>query len=676
MRKYEYNIHNLDCAHCAKRIEDGLNKKEDFKNVLVNFNTCKLSFASNKEFSLKEMNEEVKKIDADAYLTKDEKDETKNGYHLSILIIGTVLGLLAYFIELPDIIKYILYGISYLLLLHRTIINAAKLLIKGKTIDENLLIMISCIGALLIGEPLEGMMVIILYSIGKILEGKALNNSRKSIKDLMNLKEPYANLKKGHDIITIKVEDVKVKDILVIKKGEKIPVDGKIIKGETHLDTSSLTGEAKPLMVKVGDNVLSGSINNSDIIEIEAINTYENSAVAKILELLDSATNKKAKTETIISKVSKYYTPIILLLAILVVIVLPLFDVPFKDSLYRGLTFLVVSCPCAIAISVPLSYFTGIGASSKHGILIKGSNYLDNLSNAKNIIFDKTGTLTTGSFEVSDIIIEDKNYSKEDIINILCLGESLSNHPIAKSILKLSTNKIDNQNVKKYKEIEGLGICFTINKKKVKIGSSTFCECASDEFIHLNIDNKHVATIILDDGIKEKAKETICTLKKDNIKTWMFTGDKRKNAIKIGKELNIDEIKYEMLPQDKFKAFEDVQKSGLTIFVGDGVNDAPVLKRSDIGISMGGVGADSSIEASDIVIMQDDLDNIPLAIDISKYTKYIINQNLILAILTKLIVLILSTIGLANMWLAVFADTGVTLLTILNTLRILRKYSK
>ena len=362
-----------------------------------------------------------------------------------------------------------------------------------------------------------------------------------------------------------------------------------------------------------------------------------------------------------------------MILAILLVIILPIFNVPLIDSIYRGLTFLVISCPCAIAISVPLSYFTGIGVASSNGILIKGSNYLDALSFAKNIIFDKTGTLTNGTFNVTKIDILDKSYSKEEVIKILVKGESYSNHPIAKSILKLTDEKIDNKDIKNYKEIDGKGITFELDGKKISIGNKNLCDCDEDAILHLNIDSKHVASITINDGIKDSAKETIDELKKLNIKTYMFTGDKKDIALNIGKKLDIDEIKYEMLPTDKFEQFEKIANSGITIFVGDGINDAPVLKRADIGISMGNVGTDSAIEASDIVLMNDDLDKILKVINISKITKHIIKQNLFFAILVKVVILLLSVFGLANMWLAVFADTGVTLLTILNTLRIMKK---
>ena len=680
MKRYKYNINNLDCANCARKIEEMLNNNTNFNNAVVNFSTCKISYESDKDYTLEELNTLIKSVEPDAYITLNEEVEesTSKEYYLSILIIALVVGLLGYFLPLPKIVKIILYLISYSLLLYKTSINAIKLLKKGSGINENALITVSCIGALLIGEVLEGMMVITLYTIGKILEEKAINNSRKSIKDLLDIKEPFAYLIDGKKIVEIPVEEVKKDDVLVVKKGEKVPVDGVIIKGSSSLDTSALTGESELVRVNVSDEVLSGSINLGDVLEIKATNTFSNSTVAKILDLLESATDKKTKTENMVTKFSKVYTPIIIGLAILITIILPLiFKVPFKTSLYRALTFLVISCPCAIAISVPLSYFTGIGTASKKGILVKGSNYLDNLSNTTSIIFDKTGTLTNGTFNVEKIEVLDDKYSKEEITDILIKGESLSNHPIAKSILKLKKGKIDNSDVLDYKEIEGNGISFKLNKKNVLIGNSKLCGCDIDTDLHLNINGKHVASVVINDGIKENAKETINKLKNSNIKTYMFTGDKKAVALNIGKKLGLDEIKYEMLPQDKFKAFEKVSdNSEVTIFVGDGINDAPVLRRADIGISMGGVGSDSAIEASDIVLMSDELSRIPLAINISKYTKRIIKENLIFAMSVKVVILLLSIFGYANMWLAVFADTGVTLLTILNTLRIMNKFKK
>ena len=678
MKKYKYNINNLDCANCARKVEESLNENKDFKNVIVNFNTKKLIYGSDKEFTLPELNKLVKEVEPDAFIT-DEEVNIKKEYHFSILVIAVIIGLIGYFVKMPTYLKWILYVISYSMLLYRCIINSLKLLIKSKTINENLLITVSCLGALSLGNVLEGIMVITLYTIGKILEEKAINNSRNSIKDLMDLTDKTVNIKVGKEVKNILVEDVKVGDILLVKKGEKIGVDGIIKSGASSIDSSALTGESEPVIIKEGDKVLSGSINLGDIILVEATSTFEDSTVSKILEMLESATDKKTKTETIVSKGSKIYTPVVLVLSILVMLVLPLFGVSVSSSIYRGLTFLVISCPCAIAISVPLSYFTGIGVCSKNGILVKGSNYLDSLSSAKNIIFDKTGTLTNGTFKVTNIDIKDEDltdeYNKDDIMEILLMGESLSNHPIAKSIMSISNRNVDNSKIKNFKEISGKGIAFQLDDKQVSIGNNKIDECKEIASIHMHINRKHVASIFIKDGIKKNTSTVIKSLQKNDIKTYMFTGDKKDIALEIGEILGIDEIKYEMLPTDKFKAYEKVEESGPTIFVGDGINDAPVLKRSSVGISMGGVGSDQAIEASDIVIVNDDLNKIPLGINISKYTKHIIKENLIFAISIKVVILVLSVLGLASMWLAVFADTGVTLLTILNTLRIIKKFN-
>lgn len=677
MSKYKYKINNLDCANCAREIEESLNKNENFKNVKVNFSTMMISYETDKDISIESVNKLIKSVEPDAYISSEE-NENKKEYHLSILIIGIIFGLLGSYLNVSSTIKLIFLVIAYILLLYKVAINAFKIFVHGKSINENALILISCIGAFILGEAMEGMMVIVLYTIGKILEEKAINNSRKSIKDLMDIKSIYANKKEGNKTITINVEDVNIGDILIVKKGEKVPVDGVVIKGSSYLDTSSITGESESTKVKVQDKVLSGFINLEDVLEIKATSTFENSTVAKVLELLENATDKKAKTETIISKISKIYTPVVLLLALIVGVFLPIIgSVTYSQSIYRALTFLVISCPCAIAISVPLSYFTGIGAASKNGILIKGSNFLDNLGNITGIIFDKTGTLTNGSFKVNDIKIDDDKYSKDDVINYLVMGETFSNHPIAKSILKLTNKKIDTSKVKNFKETTGKGVSYEIGNKKVIIGSKKVCSCDKDGTLHLNINGIHIATVDIDDGIKPEAKKVIAKLKNLNIKTYMFTGDKKLSALEIGKKLGIDEINYEMLPQEKFAHYEKVHENEKVLaFVGDGVNDAPTLKRADIGISMGGVGTDSAIEASDVVLMSDDLEKIPLAINISKYTKMVIKENLIFAMSVKIAILSLSIFGLANMWFAVFADTGVTLITILNTLRILKKFSK
>lgn len=674
MRKYRYNINNLDCANCAREIEQMLNKHPQINNAVVNFSTSKVSFESDESFSMDDVNVMIKKVEPDAFLT-NEKNNAPKEYHIWTLILGIVLGVLGSKINnayVGNIVSILAYG----LLLYRPIINACKTLVKSRSINENMLITVSCIGAYLVGQKMEGIMVIALYTIGKILEEKAVNNSRKSIGDLISIKQNYANKKVNGVIEEVDVNEINIGDTLVVKKGEKIPVDSVVVSGKTQLDTSMLTGESELVNAIAGDEVLSGTINMGDTIEIKSKNTFSDSTVSRILNLLKDATDKKTKTETFISKASKIYTPAVLLLAVLVAVFLPvLFRVNLSDSIYRALTFLVISCPCAIAISVPLSYFSGIGIASKNGILIKGSNYLDNLSKVKNIIFDKTGTLTNGEFKVTGIEIFDNEYTKEDIIEIITKGESLSNHPIAKSILKLKQGPIDNGAVEDFKEMEGKGVSYTLDGKNIIIGTQKVCNCDELAILHLNIDGRHVASIDIDDGIKESAFSAIQNLKKNKIKTYMFTGDKKEVALEVGKRLGIDEIKYEMLPTNKYAEYEKVANKGeITVFAGDGINDAPVLKRADIGISMGNVGSESAIEASDIVLMSGDISKIPLSINISKYTGSIIKQNLIFAMTVKVAILALSVLGLANMWFAVFADTGVTLLTILNTLRIMNKF--
>lgn len=670
MKKYKYNINNLDCANCARKVEEELNKNDKLNNVIVNFSTSIISYETD-SFSKEDVLKIINKFEPDVTLT-EKKQEKK--YKFKYLLIGVLIGILGCFIN--NIIGIILMLVGYVVLLYNPFIKGIKILKNNKSIDENALIVISCIGAFIIGERLEGLMVVALYMIGKILEEKAVNNTRHSIESLVSIKQDYGNKKIDNKYKKVNIEEIQIDDILLIKKGEKIPVDGIVIKGHTSIDQSAITGEADLVKVKEYDDILSGSINMGDVIEIKVTKTYENSTVSKILNLVSEATDKKAKTETFVSKASKIYTPIVLILAIIITLLLPiLFNISYLDSIYRGLTFLVISCPCAIAISVPLSYFTAIGVASKNGILIKGSNYLDNLIHVNKIIFDKTGTITSGSFEVEKIEIIDKTYTKEQVIDILVKGESLSNHPIATSILKLSNKTINTNDIKDFQEVSGKGIKFKLNDDQIYIGSKKDCNCEYSSDIHLNINNKHVASIYINDGIKKESKECIRYLKQNNIKTYMFTGDKKETAKEVGKIIDIDYIKSEMLPQDKYNCYEEVEKlNDVVVFVGDGINDAPVLKRATIGISMGSKGSDSAIEASDIVIMNDKLNSIVIVHKISKYTKNIIIQNLVFALGIKIIILLLSAIGIATMWFAVFADTGVTLITILNTLRILKKF--
>ena len=696
MKKYEYEIAGLDCAACANEIQEGLNKNPEIKNANVNFAKMKLTYETD-TLSKEEIEKIVQGIEPEVELLevnskskdlKNEKAQKENRkklwLHILRLVIGAIVAGIGLYVPMPKVASTILIVLGYAILLFKTVKNAVKLLFKSKTINENLLITISCIGAYLVGKSSEGLMVIILYEIGKILEEKAINKTRKSISDLMDIKPEYANLKKGDEIEIVEPSEVKVGDIVVAKQGEKIPLDGVVVKGTASLNTASLTGESKPQDVAENDIVLSGSIVLEGLLEIKVTEKYENSTVSKILELVENATDKKAKTETFVNKAAKIYTPIVIGIAILVGIFLPLIsNVTYggeNGSIYRALIFLVISCPCAIAISVPLCYFSGIGKSSKEGILIKGSDYLDELKDVKEIVFDKTGTLTKGQFGISKIEVYSDKYVENDVLKYVVWGESYSNHPIAKSIVRNAQN-VETKKVENYEEITGKGIKYNIDGKTVLAGNSSLVgkedEVAESTKIYLKIDDELVGEILLKDEAKHGTKEAIQALNSRGIVTKMFTGDNKKAAKQIAEELGISEFAAEMLPDQKYSELEkELEKykgtNGKVAFVGDGINDSPVLARADVGISMGGVGSGSAIEASDIVVMTDSIDRIDCAIDISKKTSKIIKQNLIFSIGVKIIVLVLSVFGVANMLEAVFADVGATLITVLNSLRILK----
>lgn len=696
MKKYEYEIAGLDCTACANEIQEGLNKNPEIKNANVNFAKMKLTYETDTlskegiEKIVQSIEPEVELLEANSKSKdlKNEKAQKENRKKLWLhnlrLVIGAIAAGVGLYVPMPQIASTIFIVLGYAILLFKTAKNAVKLLFKSKTINENLLITISCIGAYLVGKSSEGLMVIILYEIGKILEEKAINKTRKSISDLMDIKPEYANLKKGDEIEIVEPSEVKVGDIVVAKQGEKIPLDGVVVKGTASLNTASLTGESKPQDVDENDIVLSGSIVLEGLLEIKVTEKYENSTVSKILELVENATDKKAKTETFVNKAAKIYTPIVIGIAILVGIFLPLIsNVTYggeNGSIYRALIFLVISCPCAIAISVPLCYFSGIGKSSKEGILIKGSDYLDELKDVKEIVFDKTGTLTKGQFGISKIEVYSDKYVENDVLKYVVWGESYSNHPIAKSIVRNAKN-VETKKVENYEEITGKGIKYNIDGKTVLAGNSSLVgkedEVAESTKIYLKIDDELVGAILLKDEAKHGTKEAIQALNSRGIVTKMFTGDNKKAAKQIAEELGISEFAAEMLPDQKYSELEkELEKykgtNGKVAFVGDGINDSPVLARADVGISMGGVGSGSAIEASDIVVMTDSIDRIDCAIDISKKTSKIIKQNLIFSIGVKIIVLVLSILGVANMWEAVFADVGATLITVLNSLRILK----
>lgn len=686
MKNYKYILEGLDCASCAKKVEDKIASTDGYEDVTVNFSTLKLSFKTNKNNPKKEIIEIVKALEPDVNVVdmeeSNKKKDSKESFHIARIIIGILIYFLGTKLNFNTNIQIVLIIVSIIILLSRTMKKAFMQIRKG-VLDENALITISVIGACLVNKVMEGVMVITLYEIGKILESKAISKTRKSISDLMNIKPEYANLKNGEEYQQVNPEEVNVGDIILVKTGEKIPLDGIVLKGEAELDNSALTGESAFVKVKEKSKVLSGAINVQGILEIKVEKNYENSTVSQILNLVENATDKKAKTETFVAKAAKIYTPIVLGLALLVAIFMPILikGSTYYDSIYKALIFLVISCPCSIAISVPLSYFSGIGKASKKGILIKGSDYLDGIKDIGQILFDKTGTITTGKFKVSKIKTYNGKYSENEILNYFAMGESFSNHPLAKSILEMVNDEIDTTKVKDFEEISGKGLKYTYNNMEIKIGNAEFVDSKEkiDEkgtILYLKIEDEITGGIVLTDEIKSDAKETIKQLKELGIKTKMLTGDKKEVATRIAKEVNIDEVKSEMLPQDKYNELEKVLDNNITgkkvAYVGDGINDSPVLARADIGISMGGIGSSSAIEASDMVIMTDELKKIIEAIQISKKTNRIIKENLIFSIGVKILILLLSLLGIADMWEAVFADVGTTLITIFNTIRILK----
>ena len=671
--KYKFNIKNLDCANCAREVEKSLNEDKKINKAVVNFNTSTITVETDVDDAFSYVKETVAMIEPDAILS-EEKIESDNNKDVYRLLIGAVIGILGIVIKISPV-NMILIVVAYIILIYKTLLTALKQL-KNRKINENFLVSISAIGAYLLGKHHEGLMVIFLYELGKMLEAKAVSRSRNSVSELMNIKEELSNLKVNNKIKKVPTTEVSIGDIIVVKEGERVPLDGIVIKGNSLVDTSFLTGESIPVSVKQGSVLLSGSINKGDILEIKVTSLYKDSTVSKILELVENATERKAKAETIVSKYSSKYTLAVIIIALLVSFVLPLVSsLSLSKCIYKGLTILVISCPCAIAISVPLSYFSGIGRASKEGILVKGSNYLDSIKDISDIAFDKTGTITTGEFCISKINIYDKKYNEDKIMEIFTSGEALSNHPIAKSILKKHEGEVDFSCVKNFKEVSGSGISFTYRKDSVKIGSAKFCKSKDvNNNIYLSINDKVVASLVIEDDIKNCTIDTISKLKELGINVYMFTGDSKDKAISIASKVGIDNVNYEMLPEDKYNSLEHIikNKRGVVAFVGDGINDAPVVKLADLGISMGLNGSDSAIEASDIVIMNDDISKILNAIKISKKTSRIIKENLIFAFGIKISVLILAILGLTSMFVAVFADVGVTILCILNTLRILK----
>ena len=602
------------------------------------------------------------------------------------VVIALILFLISLIIPFENAwINIGIYIISYLIVGLDVLIEAIKNIFKGEVFDENFLMTIATIGAFAIGEYPEAVAVMLFYQIGEMFQSYAVDKSRKSIASLMDIRPDFANIKKNGSIEKVSPDKISIGDIIIVKPGEKVPLDGTIVDGNSMLDTSALTGESVPREVNIGDEVLSGSINQNGLIEIKVTKNFGESTVSKILDLVENASSKKSKSENFISKFAKYYTPIVVVIAVLLAIIPPIIfkETEFIQWLYRALTFLVVSCPCALVISIPLGFFGGIGGASKLGVLVKGSNYLEALSKTEVVVFDKTGTLTEGVFEVKKVNSVD--ITKEDLIKYAAYAESFSNHPIANSLKKAYGKDIDNKKISETHELSGLGVNAVVDGKEVFVGNEKLMQEKNIEYIKCNeigtilyvaINNQFKGTIIISDKIKADAKKAIEKLKKNNVKKIvMLTGDKKAVGESVAKELGLDEVYTELLPNDKVEKVEELMKSksekGKLAFVGDGINDAPVLAISDIGIAMGGLGSDAAIEAADVVLMTDEPSKVVDAIKISKKTLKIVKQNIIFAIVVKILVLILSAIGLSNMWQAVFADVGVSVLAILNALRVL-----
>ena len=707
------SIEGLDCPNCAAKVERKINTLEGIKEATVDFLGKKIVVLAD-EISENELVEliqtEVDKIEdgVKVFVPKvqageSSSEEEDTGKIKKKLLIGGILFVLGIFVPKTLFIpKLAVFLVSYLVIGGDVLLSAFKNILNGQVFDENFLMAIATIGAFAIGEYPEGVAVMLFYQLGELLQGIAVNNSRKSIVSLMDIRPDYANIKVGEGIKKVSPEEIKVGEIIVVKPGEKVPLDGKIVKGASTFDTSALTGESLPREAKAGDDVLSGFINKNGLIEIQVAKVFSESTVSKILYLMENAGSKKSKTENFITKFARYYTPAVVITALIVAIFPPLLiqGATFSDWIYRALIFLVVSCPCALVISIPLGFFGGIGGASRHGILIKGTNYLEVLNNLESVVMDKTGTLTKGIFKVTEvnaennIKINDFENNKTELTKPLLLKyaahiEKFSNHPIAQSIVaeyENSVSKVDENVVKDFEEISGFGIKVNINNHQFLAGNSKLMNLENITFdkkenlgtaIYLAADGKYIGNILISDEVKEDSARAIKGMKENGVKEIvMLTGDNEAIGKNIAEKLGIDKVFTELLPNEKVEKLEEIYKTkskkGKVAFVGDGINDAPVLARADLGIAMGGAGSDAAIEAADVVIMNDEPSKIVTAIKIAKKTKEIVWQNITVAFAIKIVVMALGLFGDATMWEAVFADVGVALLAVLNATRVLR----
>ncbi|WP_425425394.1 heavy metal translocating P-type ATPase [Vulcanibacillus modesticaldus] len=697
-------LENLSCASCATKIEDAIKQLPGIKQANVDFVSSKLIIEVYNKNDLSQRIEDAKKIidsiepDVQVYDTDQEYNDghsnnvtdSEEGEFKKRFIqlgIGAALFATAIAFKFTFWIEFILYFISYIIIGGEVLLRAAKNIKRGQIFDENFLISVATIGAFAIKEFPEGVAVMLFYQVGELFQDMAVNRSRKSIAALMDIRPDFANLKVGEEIKKVSPEDVNIGDVIIVKPGEKVPLDGKIIEGSSMVDTSALTGESVPREVEAGSEILAGFINKSGLIAVEVTEKFGESTVSKILDLVQNASSKKAPTENFITKFSRYYTPVVVGVALILATIPPLIidGATFSQWIYRALIFLVISCPCALVISIPLGFFGGIGGASRNGILVKGGNYLEALNSVDTVVFDKTGTLTKGVFNVTEIITTG-SMTKDELLEFAAYAESYSNHPIAISILKAYNGEVNKNNIENYDEISGHGTKVTVNGKEILAGNSKLMIKEGIEFeqieatgtiVHIAIDKQYAGYIVIADEIKEDSIEAIRSLKDVGVrKTVMLTGDIKKVGEKVAKQLGLDEVYAELLPDQKVEKLEMLDNNKppkkKLVFVGDGINDAPVLARADIGIAMGGLGSDAAIEAADVVIMTDEPSKIATAIKIAKRTRRIVWQNIYFSLGVKLIVLILGAGGLATLWEAVFADVGVALIAVFNAMRVLK----
>lgn len=711
----EYLLEGLCCPNCAMKIESAINNLKEIETAQVNFATKVLYIQYNTdslETLLSQIGKIINRIEPEVVMidrsTQEEprlqashaakRDDSKIGKRFLPISkelyqpilqfsLGGILYLIAILAPLPSPIPILLFLISYGIVGGEVLLRAIKNILHGEVFDENFLMAIATIGAFLIGEYPEAVAVMLFYQIGELFQDMAVDKSRRSIADLMDIRPDYANLLINHVITTVSPETAKVGDLFVVKPGERVPLDGIVVEGSSMLNTSSLTGESVPKTVTKGDTVLGGSINKNGLLTVEVLKEFHNSTISKILALVENASNRKAPTEKFITKFAKVYTPIVTISALFLALIPPMIipGATFSEWIYRALIFLVVSCPCALVVSIPLGFFGGIGAASKNGILVKGSNYLEALNSVDTIIFDKTGTLTKGVFQVTELHPED-GISRDDLLHFAAYSEHYSNHPIATSIGNYYNSYIEESKIKDFNEIMGYGIQAIIDEESIQIGNAKLMEQQNiiykktDSFgtiVHIARNHQYIGYLVISDEIKTDAKQSIAALRKLGVSTLaMLTGDNQKVGETIGKELSLDKVYTNLLPDEKVKQLEKLEKekktSGKIVFVGDGINDAPVLARADIGVAMGGLGSDAAIEASDVVLMTDEPSKLVVAIEIAKRTRIIVLQNIIFALGIKLLVLLLGALGMANMWAAVFADVGVALLAVLNSMRIMK----